>query len=207
MTVTKIEPLGKSRSRIYIDEQLAFVLYRGELSRYRVKEGRELAEEDYREILESVLVKRAKLRRMNLLKSMDRTEYQLRQKLAQGDYPEEIIDTALAYVKSYGYVNDESYAGRYIECKQQVKSRMQITRELMQKGISGDIIRAAFEEKEPVDEKALIRRWIEKKRIDPATASPKEKQKLYMFLMRKGFSSREVSKAIRGSEEEYMEEL
>ena len=62
MTVTKIEPLGKERSRIYIDERLAFVLYRGELSRYGVKEGRELPEETYREIMDTVLAKRAKLR-------------------------------------------------------------------------------------------------------------------------------------------------
>lgn len=197
MIVTKIEPFGKNRSRIYIDEQLAFVLYRGELSRYEIKEGRELREESYREIREQVLVKRAKLRCMNLLKSMDRTEFQLRQKLAQSDYPEDIIDTAIAYVKKYGYVNDVSYAERYIDSRRERDSRMQITRDLMQKGIAKDIICAAFEEKEPMDEETLIRRWMDKKHMNPETAAPKEKQKMYMFLMRKGFSSSEISRALR----------
>lgn len=200
MTVTKIEPLGEERSRIYIDERLAFVLYRGELSRYGVKEGRELPEETYREIMDTVLAKRAKLRCMNLLKVMDRTEFQLRQKLDQGDYPEEIIDLALSYVKSYGYVNDEAYASRYIDSRQASKSRRQITCELMQKGISKGVILAAYEEKEPVDEGALIRRWLEKKHMDTQTASPKEKQKMYRFLMGKGFSSQEIGKALRGEE-------
>lgn len=198
MTVTKIEPLGKNRNRVYIDEELAFVLYRGELSHYEIKEGCEIQEESYREIVEEVLVKRAKLRCMNLLKSMDRTEFQLRERLARGDYPECVIEKALEYVKHYGYVNDASYAERYIESRQDQKSRREITCDLMRKGIAKDIIASAFEEREPIDEEAQIRRWLEKKRVDPETASPKEKQKMYMFLMRKGFSSGEVTRALRG---------
>lgn len=200
MTVTGIEPLGKNRSRVYVDEQPAFILYRGELSRYGIEEGSTLTEEVCREIMEEVLTKRAKLRCMNLLKSMDRTEFQLRQKLALGEYPAEIIDQALDYVKSFGYVNDVSYTERYIELRRERDSRIQITRDLMQKGIAKEIIEAAFEEREPVDEGEMIRRWIEKKHMDPDTASPKEKQKMYLFLMRKGFSSGEVSRALRGSE-------
>jgi len=200
VTVTRIEPLGKNRSRIYIDESPAFVLYRGELSHYGIREGFELPEESRREIMEELLVKRAKLRCMNLLKSMDRTELQLRQKLALGDYPAEIIDQAIAYVKSFGYVNDESYAERYIELKRERDSRMQITYDLMRKGISKDVIQAAYEEQEPADEGELIRRWMEKKHFEPETASAKEKQKMYMFLMRKGFSNGEVSRALRSME-------
>ena len=195
MTVTRIEPLGKNRSRIYLDERPAFVLYRGEISHYEIREGFELPEESYREIMEELLVKRAKLRCMNLLKSMDRTEFQLRQKLAMGDYPAEIIDQALAYVKGFGYVNDESYAEWYIELRRERDSRMQITHALMQKGISKDVIQAVFEEQEPADEEEMIRRWMEKKHFDPETASAKEKQKMYMFLMRKGFSASEISRA------------
>lgn len=200
MTVTGIEPLGKNRKRVYVDEQPAFILYRGELSRYGIEEGSTLTEEVRREIMEEVLTKRAKLRCMNLLKSMDRTEFQLRQKLTLGEYPAEIIDQALDYVKSFGYVNDVSYTERYIELRRERDSRIQITRDLMQKGIAKEIIQAAFEEREPVDEGEMIRRWIEKKHMDPDTASPKEKQKMYLFLMRKGFSSGEVSRALRGSE-------
>lgn len=198
MTVTKIEPFGKERSRVYIDEELAFVLYRGELSRYEIKEGCGLSEDTYWEIMETVLAKRAKLRCMNLLKSMDRTEFQLRQKLVQGDYPKEIIDEALAYVKHYGYVNDVAYAERYIDSRQEKESRPEITRALRQKGIAKDIIEAAFEEREPVDEETLICRWMEKKHMEPGTASPKEKQKMYMFLMRKGFSAGAVARALKG---------
>ncbi len=38
MTVTKIEPVTKSKYKIYLDGQFAFVLYKGELSRYQIEE-------------------------------------------------------------------------------------------------------------------------------------------------------------------------
>ena len=151
MIVTGLEAVGKNRSRVYLDEELAFVLYKGELSRYGIKEGAELSEDIYREILDTVLTKRAKLRCMNLLKSMDRTEFQLRQKLRQGDYPEEVAERAIAYVKKFGYVNDRAYALRYIESRQGRDARRQIACDLRQKGISQDIIQEAFEEAEPQD--------------------------------------------------------
>lgn len=201
MTVTQIEPLGKNRSRVYIDEQLAFVLYRGELSRYGIREGTELPAHVYQEIVEQVLDKRAKLRCLNLLKSMDRTEQQLRQKLRQGDYPEEIIDRAIDYVKGYRYVDDEGYASRYIDYRNDSKSRQQITQELLRKGISKEIINQVYEGKEPADETAMIQKWVKKKKVDLETATLQERQKLYQFLVRKGFSSRDISRVLRGAED------
>ena len=34
MTVTKVEPLTKMKFKVYLDGQFAFVLYKGELSRF-----------------------------------------------------------------------------------------------------------------------------------------------------------------------------
>jgi len=67
MLVTQVTELSKSRSKVYIDQEFAFVLYKGELRLYHIKEGQQLSEEDYRTIMQEVLPKRAKLRAMNLL--------------------------------------------------------------------------------------------------------------------------------------------
>lgn len=197
MIITRIEPINKKKSKIYIDGQLAFALYKGELSRYGIRVDKELAEEDYKEIVDVVLTKRAKLYCMNLLQSMDRTEMQLIRKLKEKSYPEEVVDAAVAYVKKYGYVDDVSYTNRYIDCKSAKQSKQQIVMDLLKKGISKQVINEVYEEKEPVDEEAMIKRWIEKKRIDIASATTAEKQKLYMFLMRKGFSSSDVNRVMR----------
>ena len=114
MTVTRIEELSRSRCKIYLEDSFAFVLYKGELRLYGVREQEELSEESYREIMQEVLPKRATLRCMNLLQSRPYTESKLRSKLKEGGYPQESVDSALAYVKSYHYVDDLQFAKDYI---------------------------------------------------------------------------------------------
>ena len=79
--VTDIKEYLKNKYKIYLNDEFAFVLYKGELRSYKIKIGNELNTKDYEEIINNVLPKRAKLRCMNLLKSRDYTEAQLRKKL------------------------------------------------------------------------------------------------------------------------------
>ncbi len=133
------------------------------------------------------LIKRAKLRALHLLEYMDRTEQQLREKL-RADYSEDVVDIALEYVKSFGYINDEGYAKRYIENRKDSKSKEELRLTLVQKGISKTTISDALEEcYEEQDELNAIRKLLDKKHFCGETASEKEKQKIYGYLMRKGF--------------------
>lgn len=45
MQVTKIEELSKSRCKVYLDQELAFILYKGELRSLQVKEGKPFSED------------------------------------------------------------------------------------------------------------------------------------------------------------------
>ena len=101
MVVTKIEAVAKNKYKVYLDERFAFVLYKGELSRYRVTVNEELSVEMYEKIRREVILKRGKLRALHLLNVMGRTEEQLRQKLRHGSYPEDIIDTLKENYKVY----------------------------------------------------------------------------------------------------------
>jgi len=61
MIVTKIEPCTKTKFKIYLDETFAFVLYKGEVSRFCIKIGEELSPETEQKIRQEVILKRAKL--------------------------------------------------------------------------------------------------------------------------------------------------
>lgn len=122
MTVTCVEPVTKTKSRVFIDGEFAFILYKGELFHYHIVENKEIKEEVYREIKDDVVLKRAKLRALYLLKDMDRTEEQLRGKLRGSEYAEDIIEKALEYVKSFGYVDDSAYARRFVEANRKEKA-------------------------------------------------------------------------------------
>lgn len=200
MIVTQITGITKGRYRIYIEEKPTFVLYRGEVRRLGIKEGEAVSEESLREIQEEILPARAKRRAMNLLQTRDYTEGGLREKLRGGDYPENCIEEALAYVKSYGYVDDHRYAKDFISYHLDRKSRTRIEQDLMRKGIGKDTIRAIFEELEEEgtrqDEEAMIRSLLEKKKYDPKTAARQDKQRMYAFLYRRGFHTEAINRAL-----------
>lgn len=204
MTVTQITELSSSRSKVYIDQEFAFVLYKGELRLYHVKEGEELREEDYHAIVSEVLPKRARLRAMNLLKSREYTRSQLGTKLRQGFYPEQIIEDALDYVESFHYVDDLRYAVDYITYHDSSRSRRRIEQDLLAKGIDRETLQRAWnkweEQGNSQDETAMIRRLLDKKHYDPEAADYQEKRKLYAFLMRKGFRASAVSSAMKYDE-------
>lgn len=197
MIITEIKPINSKRSKIYIDGEFAFVLYKGEIRRYGFAEGEAVREEDYEEIVQEVLLKRGKARALHLLQSMERTEGQLRSKLREGGYPEEVIEQVLEYVKGYHYVDDTRYAAAYLNSRSKTKSIRQIQMELQAKGISKELIKSILEEQDEVDESVAIRRWIQKKKIDVNNASREQLQKFYQFLLRKGFKYEDIQSELR----------
>ena len=192
MTVTNITELSKSRVRIEIDHEFAFVLYKGELRLHKIEEGDEIEDAVYDRIMKDVLPKRAKLRAMNLLKNRTYTRTQLKDKLLQGGYPEQIADIAVDYVVSYRYVDDEQYVRDFIEYNREKKSRKRIQLDLMYKGISEQLFQDIWEEIAGDDEEVIEREqiiyWMNKKHFCPQEATFEEKQKMMAFLYRKGFS-------------------
>lgn len=203
MVVTQISEVSKSRCKIYIDQEFAFVLYKGELCLYKVAEGKEITQKIYDELMNVVLPKRAKLRAMNLLQKRSYTEKQLRDKLKAGSYPERIVDEALEYVKSFRYVDDYQYAVDYITCYETRKSRKKLETELIMKGVSKAVITDAFREWEnqggTQDEVTMIQELLVKKHYTPE-CDVKEKNRIYSFLLRKGFAIEKVQEAMRISE-------
>ena len=160
--------------------------------------------ETYREILEEVLIKRAKLRTLRLLEQGDRTKKGLENKLEQNGYPPEAVEEAIAYAESFHYIDDKRYAVNYIQNQRGCKGRARIMMELRNKGVSQEDIDFAFQEtEEGADTRERIRELIRKKRKSQGTMEEKERQKLYGFLMRRGFASSDILSVLRESAGEW----
>lgn len=209
MTVKSITPVGKRKCRVLLDEGFALVLYRGEIKKYGIEENGDLSQECYQEIIQDVLCRRAKERVLYLLNAMDRTEGELRKKLREGEYPKEAEDYALEYAKRMGYVNDENYARRYVDCFSERKSRKQLIWDLQRKGISRDIINSAVEETDIDEERQIAvllkKKGYFKKKEENGSDSFEHDRKAYQraaaFLARKGFSWEAISRALGVPEE------
>ena len=92
----------------------------------------EIGQEEFEE-LNKLLLHRAKLKAMSLLKYQDRTKKELKERLMRAEFPEFITEGAVAYVESFGYINDEEYVRRYMEYKSGSKSKIQIKMDLRKK--------------------------------------------------------------------------
>ena len=197
MTVTKIEVIGRTKRKVELDGEFAFVLYKGELKRFGIQEEAELSEELYEKIRKEVILKRAKLRAMHLLTDTARSEKGLREKLRQGHYPEDIIEQAMDYVRSFGYLDDRKYAESFVLSRKESKSRKEIYAALLQKGVSAEQIQEVLDEVYAEEgEREAIRKLILKKHVDVLQANEEELHKLYGYLARKGFRYEEIRKAI-----------
>ncbi len=200
MIVTEITEATKAKYKIFIDSEFAFVLYKGELRTYGIKQGKEISEQTYDAIMQELLPKRAKLRCMNLLKSREYTKELMHTKLRQGFYPESVIEEALEYVMSFGYIDDRRYVEQYIRYAGQTKSKKQIEQDLLRKGVGksdiSEVFMQVFAQEDADNEPELINKLIEKKRFNRQTATQEERQKMVSFLYRKGFSLDKIYKAV-----------
>lgn len=140
---------------------------------------------------------RAKKRALHLLERMDRTEHQLREKLRASEYPEDVIEEAIAYVKSFRYLDDERYAETFTRYRKERMSRQKIKQKLMLKGVSKDIISNAIEEEYDVDETIHIRSILEKKHFSSGDADEGEFRRVYSYLLRRGFRSSDILKEMK----------
>ena len=135
MYIERIEQLEKGRRRLVFETGERLVLYKGEIRSYDLSEGQDIPETLYQELLCDVLGKRATKRAMHLLEKQDRTEYQLREKLRQNEYPKEAVEQAIAYVKSYHYIDDLRYACSYVRYQKEKRATADFSRIYRRKGL------------------------------------------------------------------------
>lgn len=144
-----------------------------------------------------------------LLGGKMRSERDLRQKLLERAEPgaagQAVVGTVLTRLKELGYLSDERFATDYARLRQENEKlgRRRVQQGLMQKGISAPLASAALSKQyDEVDEAALAREYIERKRMKKPEGGPEQKQKETARAMRRliaaGFSSAAVWKVLRG---------
>lgn len=194
MKITEIITEKKGKLLVHTDEVGIFPIYGKEAAVYHIEEGAELTHEQWERLCSEVLKKRVIRRALYLLQKMDRTEAGLRRKLRENHYPEQLIDVAVDYVKSYGYIDDLRYASAYIRCHQSEKSRLQLEMLLQKRGVSPDVIEQALEAEFTDNEEQLIQKLLMKKHYDSENMDQKEKYRIYQYILRRGFSGVEIKK-------------
>ena len=195
MIITKLDKVGTKQGRLFFDEEKYCLLYYNEVRRLGFHEKDEVGQQEFEE-LNKLLLHRAKLKAMSLLKYQDRTRKELKDRLMRVEFPEFITEGAIAYVESFGYINDEEYVRRYMEYKAGTKSRIQIKMDLRKKGIGTEILERIFDEYE-YEEDDVLEEQVQKRIRQKGSVTKENFQKYYGYFARKGFNSVKIIDLLR----------
>ena len=195
MIITKLDKVGTKQVRLFFDEEKYCLLYYNEVRRLGFHEKDEVGQQEVEE-LNKLLLHRAKLKAMSLLKYQDRTRKELKDRLMRAEFPEFITEGAIAYVESFGYINDEEYVRRYMEYKAGTKSRIQIKMDLRKKGIGTEILERIFDEYE-YEEDDVLEEQVQKRIRQKGSVTKENFQKYYGYFARKGFNSVKIIDLLR----------
>ena len=197
MTISAITDFDKKRKKISLDDgRLIFLLYKGECAKLRLREGGGLGKEELFRIYEDILRPRIKKRALYYLKASDKTEKEVRRKLRESLYPEELIDYALDFLKSHDFINDSRYAENYADEKKGRASKREILQKLRMKGVAREEIERIAEGISDEDEYDICRRTLEKYTKGRDLEDPKERARAWRYLISKGYSHEAIEKAL-----------
>lgn len=195
MTISKIEEISKYRSKIYIDDRFAFILYPQDIRKYKIAVDVDISEDTYNSIINEIVLRRCKNRAINYIESRERTEYEIRNKLKTLYYTEEVIDRVIAFLEEYHYVDDERYARQFVDTYSNRKSKARLRQDLMLKGVDKEIIQYTLEET-AVDEEAVLRELVDRKLFHIDKLDDNMYRRTVNFFMRRGYNYQLISKIL-----------
>ena len=113
-------------------------------------------------------------------------------------YSDFIIETTIQKLKELRLLDDGQFAKAWVESRSKKKGLRVIKLELIQKGVSEEIIEEVISNKrQDTNEKETVARLLEKKINSWKNLEPlKLKKKAYEFLMRRGFEYEVVKEVI-----------
>ena len=145
--------------------------------------------------------KSARMAALRLLKFGPRSEKELRRKLTDKGFPEELQDLVLTDLKTKGFINDAKLANLFAAHKSGSKpvGKRLILAQLKAKGIDAGVAQQAVESQTAgQDEYAVVRALAEQRfsRMQGLTREAAQRR-LLGFLGRRGFSSDLVYRVVR----------
>ncbi len=161
--------------------------------------GKELSDQEIEKIISEDKTVRGKEYLLRLLSRRIYSRYEISRKLNNKGYPENIIADLILWLENNNYINDELFASMWAQFRLQNKpiGRYKLNQELRIKGIKQEIIQKVIDKTyNEIDELTLARNLIKEKIMSSEIKNIRiNPQKIYNFLLRRGFSG-EVSRNI-----------
>ena len=200
ITDIQIQKKHPKRRSIFLDGEFFCGVSEEVAAKFHLKSGMQIDENKLKEMLHEEELSKAKNYVYGILARRMYTSKEIRNKLLEREYTDEIIQEVIATMERYGYVNDQFYAAEWIQSRMNAKPKGKIAlrQELYLKGVDKSIIEEAISEAFDDSKENDMALDLAKRKIksysssDPAVV----KRKLQSFLLRRGFRYETVREVI-----------
>mgnify|MGYP001142217469 CR=1 FL=1 len=205
--ITKIEEQKKNSDRVsvYIDDKFAFGVPKYAAEKNKLKEGQEVNEVQLKQVMYDAELERAKAYIVNY--HLNKTTHIIRKKLQEKGFDEEVIEGMLDFIDRYQLVDNKDYGRRFTHDHLYLKrkGKRRISQELKQKGLTEQEISSVLKKINSEDEVLVATEALQKKvaTYRRKAKTPYEfKNKCYVYLAGRGFSTDIITQAIERVESE-----
>lgn len=203
MKITSIEPQKRNKNRfsLYIDDKFYMGVDQEVIIKHFLTKDMEVDEEFLNDIIKTEEKNKAINTACNYLGFKPRTEKEVRTKLKDKGFDEDIINNTIEFLYKYDYLNDYNYGKLLINDKKTFKKAGKglLKQELYKKGINKDIIEELVEESYDYDEEYSMAYEVALKKYKLIKNEDKNAiyRKLSSLLARKGYSFDIINKVIK----------
>ena len=192
MQVTSIN-YSKSKEvfEVIFEDETKLLLNYNIFEKYKVSVDMDFSEDEILEMKYFSDIERAKSRAINYISGKLKTKYEVRLKLKENGFAEDVIDEVLDILEKEEYLNDKVYCEIFIEDKKKLNGygKNKIKSLLIQKGISKNIFEGFLNEFEYDEEfDNALKMGIKKlELLSNEEDNFKKKQKIINYLAYRGF--------------------
>ena len=182
---------SKEVFEVVFEDETRLLLNYNIFEKYKVSVDMYFSEDEILEMKYFSDIERAKSRAMNYISGKLKTKYEVRLKLKENGFAEDVIDEVLDILEKEEYLNDKIYCEIFIEDKKKLNGygKNKIKSLLIQKGISKNIFEGFLNEFEYDEEfDNALKMGIKKlELLSNEEDNFKKKQKIINYLVYRGF--------------------
>lgn len=200
--ITKIEvqKRNKERVNIYIDNEYSFSLSAELVYKEGLKTNEKIDLEKIKSIAKEDNYMKCKNTALRIVEKSYKSEKELKNKLLLKGYDNLTIDKTLNFLKEYNFLSDTNYVKMYVKDRSRLQGKKKIKYDLIKKGINDNLIEEEISNIDEDEEREVAYNMALKKyNVLAKRESDKYKlsQKLYRFLLSKGYDYDIVSYVVK----------
>lgn len=200
--ITKIEvqKRNKERVNIYIDNEYSFSLSNELVYKEGLKTNENIDLEKIKSIAKEDDYIKCKNAALKIVEKSYKSEKELKDKLLLKGYDNLTIDKTLNFLKEYNFLSDTNYVKMYVKDRSRLQGKKKIKYDLIKKGINDNLIEEEISNIDEDEEREVAYNMALKKyNVLSKRESDKYKlsQKIYRFLLSKGYDYDIVSYAVK----------